>query len=250
MIASFLATATDYLTELRSKITNLAAGVVPNFNNLGSLTTLIIANNSFLGQLSRWPTTLVFVDIRRNQIDGPIPTLPFTTSHAYFDCNALSDAIPPLPNNIIEFCSNSNQHTGSLPEFNTPYLVSFNATDNQLNGTIPLSFSSSSLKQFEVTNNQLTGAIPNLPSSLTTGKFDGNCFSRPSSVTFKNSCPIASTCSSQADCAQHNATGIVDCVAASSSGALQCLFTSCNAPGSTPTNGNTTCTVSFTVCDS
>ncbi|ORY29085.1 hypothetical protein BCR33DRAFT_857843 [Rhizoclosmatium globosum] len=210
------------LDRIKIQNTNLAAGVVPNFNNLGSLTTF---QQLIYRTVKSVADDTVFVDIRRNQIDGPIPTLPFTTSHAYFDCNALSGAIPPLPNNIIEFCSNSNQHTGSLPEFNTP------SSPRSMRQTI---------RSAERSHSR---AIPNLPSSLTTGNFDGNCFSPSSSVTFKNSCPIASTCSSQADCAQHNATGIVDCVAASSSGTLQCLFTSCNAPGSTPTNGNTTCTV-------
>ncbi|OQX05222.1 MAG: hypothetical protein BWK80_52490, partial [Desulfobacteraceae bacterium IS3] len=69
---------------------------------------------------------------------------------------------------------NTNQLSGTIPDFNLPNLTYLNLNTNQLSGTIP-NFNLPSLTELRLYNNQLSGTIPNfnMP-SLTILDLSGN----------------------------------------------------------------------------
>jgi len=67
--------------------------------------------------------------------------------------------------NVASLILINNKLTGSIPNFNLPYLQNLQLFNNQLGGSIP-NFNLPSLKILSISDNQLTGSIPNfnLPS--------------------------------------------------------------------------------------
>lgn len=97
--------------------------------------------------------TLVDVDVRFNQLSGPIP-----------------DEIASLTN-LESFTASVNGFTGPVPEFSTlTKLVSLRLGDNKLTGTLPSFSRQPDLNTLDLSKNQLQGAVPsNLLESVSSG---------------------------------------------------------------------------------
>ncbi|MBA0597480.1 hypothetical protein Gorai_007284, partial [Gossypium raimondii] len=117
------------LNQLRvlSLRANRLSGPIPaDFSNLTLLRSLYLQYNEFTGpfppSLTRL-TRLIRLDISSNNFTGPIP----------FAVNNLTQ--------LTRLFLQNNKFSGSLPTINTDGLDDFNVSNNNLNGSIPGSFS-------------------------------------------------------------------------------------------------------------
>ncbi|KAF8025334.1 hypothetical protein BT93_F2238 [Corymbia citriodora subsp. variegata] len=135
-----------------------------------ALQFFIISSNNFTGW---WPTkvfsntSLALIDLSSNMFEGSIPLPSPVTFYFAIASNKITGKIPSLICNFteLEFIDFSNNSlTGSLPQCLTNFstvLSVLNLRMNNLEGTIPQSFSSkSSLTTLDLSRNHFEGTLP------------------------------------------------------------------------------------------
>ncbi|KAB1224397.1 Receptor-like protein 12 [Morella rubra] len=133
---------------------------------------LDLSNESISGQLdnSNSPlpnlSNLFVVDLRSNQLQGPLPILKPNVNFVDLSWNNFSSNIPInignwLPNTIF-FSLASNRFHGSIPESicNAAPLEVLDLSNNSFSGAIPRCLTSMNLGVLDLKRNSLTGTIP------------------------------------------------------------------------------------------
>ncbi|KAJ4953904.1 hypothetical protein NE237_030736 [Protea cynaroides] len=120
-----------------SLINNAFTGPIPEFNRLGALKAIYLSGNKFSGE---------------------IPSDFFTNMES-----------------LKKIWFNSNEFTGEIPASlaSLTHLIELHLDDNQFSGTIP-PIQDSSLISFNVSNNKLQGEIPKTLSKFNQSSFGGN----------------------------------------------------------------------------
>lgn len=137
----------DELTDLQffHVNSNGFVGTVPDISNLRNLSELDLSVNMLSGLFpaSALSLPLIFLDLRFNAFEGPLPPNTFS--------------VPTLQALYL----NNNNFSGPLPEADVTDLFSVTLASNQLTGPIPASLANwISLEEIYMGENQLTGTIP------------------------------------------------------------------------------------------
>ncbi|KAB1202587.1 Receptor-like protein 12 [Morella rubra] len=148
---------------------NQIHGEIPNWIwNLRSLFMLNLSCNYLVNPDSPLPnlSNLFVVDLRSNQLQGPLPILKPNVNFVDFSWNNFSSNIPInignwLPNTIF-FSLASNRFHGSIPESicNAAPLEVLDLSNNSFSGAIPRCLTSMNLGVLDLKGNSLTGTIP------------------------------------------------------------------------------------------
>ncbi|EIJ43075.1 fibronectin type III domain-containing protein [Beggiatoa alba B18LD] len=144
-----------HVTAIVRDTQNLTGNLV-DYSPLTFLSVLSLSNNALTGSIpNNLPISLNDISLFNNNLTGNIPNLLSFTNllSFYVQDNALSGAIPTLPNTLQSLDISNNALTGSLP-------------------SLPIN-----LNLLHVNNNHLTGVVPTLPSTLTVIELQGNIFS-------------------------------------------------------------------------
>ncbi|OAY69012.1 LRR receptor-like serine/threonine-protein kinase GSO1 [Ananas comosus] len=114
-----------------------------------SLEYLILGSNRLEGPIPSLPNTLVALDLSENSIAGPLPLIWNT---------------PQLSNLLLS----SNQINGSIPSYicKLEVLEVLDLSNNSLSGELPQCWNNSSLLVLDLSNNNLTSEIPSSIGSL------------------------------------------------------------------------------------
>ncbi|KAF5765354.1 putative protein kinase RLK-Pelle-LRR-III family [Helianthus annuus] len=173
---------------------NKLIGNFPNLTHFNALVSLNLGNNSLKGVLpSILIPNLVFLDLSRNELDGPIPPGLFTSmtlNHLDLSNNRLTGPIPlhgSQEKSLIELSSyppmefldlSYNTLTGALSSDigNFRRLRVLNLGNDGLSGELPNDLTKLSLLEFlDLSNNHFNGKIPEkLSSELTFLNVSGN----------------------------------------------------------------------------
>ncbi|XP_028753003.1 receptor-like protein 9DC3 [Neltuma alba] len=172
---------------------NKLSGEIQFLSNLKLLSSLILSNNDFSGQIPSSLSSLkhlIVIDfsennfnggitsvfgelsnleslsISRNNIRGQLPSLSNLSQLSSFDCS-FNKLVGPIPNEIcklsklVELELSHNLFSGTIPSgcYSSPSLKSLHLNDNHLTGSIS-QFSSYSLMEFDLSNNRLEGNFP------------------------------------------------------------------------------------------
>ncbi|KAJ6894595.1 hypothetical protein NC652_028378 [Populus alba x Populus x berolinensis] len=186
----------------RLNLVNCNIGEIPSFlQKVGRLVELDLSNNNIHGEVPKWiwqferlvylnlsnnflngfeapssgpfSSSLTFLDLSSNLLEGSIPILPPSVSFLSLAKNKLTGEIPEslcrIRNlTILDLCYNSM--TGEIPEEigDLKLLEVLNISRNNLKGEIPTSLSKLTLlESLDLSENKLTGAIPMQLISLT-----------------------------------------------------------------------------------
>ncbi|GMH25101.1 hypothetical protein Nepgr_026944 [Nepenthes gracilis] len=125
---------------------NQLAGLIPpGITELTQLKVLVLASNRFSGALTNFPASrqLLHMDLKLNQLMGPLPSLPSTLRYLSLSGNAMWG-----PLNGLEALSD---------------LVYLDLAKNHFGGAIPVSLLRPSLSSLFLQRNNFTGAIPAVP---------------------------------------------------------------------------------------
>ncbi|KAJ6314009.1 hypothetical protein OIU78_017627 [Salix suchowensis] len=180
----------------RLNLVNCNLGEIPSFvEKLGGLVELDLSNNKIHGNVPKWVwllESLVYLNLSNNFLKGfeVPPSTPFLSSLSFLDlgCNLIEGSIPTLPISIsflslaknkltgeipLSFCSMSNLTildtcynylTGQIPkclEVLGDTLIVLNLRKNRFFGLMPWNFTKDcSLETLNLYGNQLTGKIP------------------------------------------------------------------------------------------
>ena len=152
---------------------NQIHGKIPNWIwkiGNGSLVHLNLSHNllEYLQQpLSNLPPLLSTLDLRSNQLRGPIPTPPLNSGYVDYSNNRFTSSIPHDIGSYISysifFSLSNNNITGIIPESicNASYLQVLDFSDNAFNGTIPSCLTlNEALAVLNLGRNKFTGKIP------------------------------------------------------------------------------------------
>ncbi|KAL0909482.1 hypothetical protein M5K25_020356 [Dendrobium thyrsiflorum] len=129
--------ALTHFPSLRSLsfVNNSLSGPIPNFSRLDALKSLYLSHNRFSGPI---PLNLFSpmdhlkkLWINDNDFSGPVP---FSLSKA---------------KSLLELHIEDNGFSGEMPDLKLPLLQSFNASNNQLIGPVPVSFVQFGVSAFE-----------------------------------------------------------------------------------------------------
>ncbi|KAJ4792361.1 Leucine-rich receptor-like protein kinase family protein [Rhynchospora pubera] len=133
------------------------------------VTQISLPSKGLTGEISPFLTNLTqlsYLNLSSNFLSGPLPVelLSLSTSLAVLDVsfNKLSGPIPGFQNPVIQVLNiSSNFFTGLLPIINATSLLSLNATNNSLSGSIPdyLCANSLSLASLSISYNKFSGKI-------------------------------------------------------------------------------------------
>ncbi|ORY27856.1 L domain-like protein [Rhizoclosmatium globosum] len=164
-----LLTALTYLNVSSNGFT----GPLTTLTNLSSNIEVIdVSCNKLTGSIPDWSvgaySNFAYLDVEDNEISGSLPMFwPDSLTEIYLSNNyQIMGSLPTFPSNLQVFESEATNLTGNLPLSFPVNLTTFIVNDNQIEGTIPSSFSTSNLSIFQVENNKLSGSIPNLPKTL------------------------------------------------------------------------------------
>ncbi|KAK7845283.1 receptor-like protein 6, partial [Quercus suber] len=156
------------------KLASCKLKIFPDFLiNLSNLTTLDLSNNQIHGEIPNWIwkfnklthldlsfnqlvmkregpllslsslTTLNFLDLHSNQLEGKLPVLPPYATYLDFSINNFNSVIPASIGDSLGvayfFSISSNKFHGDIPQSlcYATYLQVLNLSNNTLNGTIP-----------------------------------------------------------------------------------------------------------------
>ncbi len=152
---------------------NRIQGTIPSLDSLKILEVIDLSNNALSGSIPslRPLERIVVIKFNNNQLTQFIPQINFLETLVTFHVhnNLLTGNLPSL------YADNRCSATGEGYFAGLPRLTQFNASANQLSGSIPqltwqrwpigcglLLYDNSliSLEEFNVSNNRLTGAIP------------------------------------------------------------------------------------------
>ena len=152
---------------------NQIPGTIPNWiwkMGNGSLLHLNLSHNllEYLQQpLSNLPPLLSTLDLRSNQLRGPIPTPPIYSGYVDYSNNRFTSSIPHdigiYISYSIFFSLSKNYITGIIPKSicNASYLQVLDFSDNAFNGTIPSCLiRNEALAVLNLGRNKFTGKIP------------------------------------------------------------------------------------------
>ncbi|KAF8414242.1 hypothetical protein HHK36_002242 [Tetracentron sinense] len=160
----------EYLDLSNNKI----HGQIPKWMwNVGKETlSYMNLSHNFLQGLEEPPTILPwgrlnFLDLHSNQLQGPFPVPPLSTTYFSVSSNNLTGEIPPLICKVssLYILDLSNNHmSGLIPQcmggFSNVISV-LNLGRNRFRGTIPPTFTNgSNLRTLDFSNNQLRGRVP------------------------------------------------------------------------------------------
>ena len=144
----------------------------------GRVLSLTLRDNNLTGSTAGWHglgemVQLTHLDLSYNRISGSIPSQIGLIQHLdmlLLRNNALSGLLPPeialvnAKGELREISLAKNRLSGTLPPAlggQAASLMSFDATDNHLSGTIPSQFASlSQLQVLYLRNNSLSGTLP------------------------------------------------------------------------------------------
>ncbi|KAI8852592.1 hypothetical protein BC829DRAFT_384722 [Chytridium lagenaria] len=186
------------LRQLSLQLNSLSGNIPVTFENLVNLTILGLQGNPIfgfippqLGRLSRLEkltmsdcdltgpipeelgqlTNLTTLELQNNRLEGQIPSTFGNLSKATIinlSDNQLTSftALPYLPQLSILLLGR-NQMMGQLPPLHLPNLITFDISDNKLNGGIPEFMDMMSLETLNLARNNLTGFIPHHLQNLT-----------------------------------------------------------------------------------
>ncbi|XP_023925855.1 receptor-like protein 7 [Quercus suber] len=183
------------------KLASCKLKIFPDFLiNLSNLTTLDLSNNQIHGEIPNWIwkfnklthldlsfnqlvmkregpllslsslTTLNFLDLHSNQLEGKLPVLPPYATYLDFSINNFNSVIPASIGDSLGvayfFSISSNKFHGDIPQSlcYATYLQVLNLSNNTLNGTIPqcLIEMSKNLGVLDVRRNKLSGTISDM----------------------------------------------------------------------------------------
>ncbi|KAJ6301350.1 hypothetical protein OIU77_015623 [Salix suchowensis] len=180
----------------RLNLVNCNLGEIPSFvEKLGGLVELDLSNNKIHGNVPKWVwllESLVYLNASNNFLNGfeAPPSAPFSSSLSFLDltCNLLEGSIPTLPASISFLSLAENKLTGEIPVslcrmsnltiLDTCYnyltgqipkclevlgdtLIVLNLRKNRFSGLMPWNFTEEcSLETLNLFGNQVTGKIP------------------------------------------------------------------------------------------
>ncbi|KAL9169857.1 hypothetical protein ABFS82_04G106600 [Erythranthe guttata] len=151
---------------------NRLSGSIPNIS-FPALNVLDLNQNHLMGPLPiplLSTTSLMKIDLSQNQISGQIPNLNNLEDLVLFDLsyNALTGPFPKSLNGLKSLqvlILNINPFTSTIIPDNAvnwpAHKITVPLNGNQLNGTIPFTFSNlNGLSELKLNNNKLTGPVP------------------------------------------------------------------------------------------
>ncbi|KAL5568469.1 hypothetical protein UlMin_025044 [Ulmus minor] len=156
------------LTDLQISQANISDSIPSWLRNLSSsLDTLNLAYNQFHGMLPNLsPLPLSVIDLTSNELFGPLPLFPPTTSYLMVSDNSFSGSISSLCTTRLSLRAldlSHNNLSGELPncwkQLDLEYL---NLANNHFWGKLPASLSNSSssdLNYLNLANNNFSGSI-------------------------------------------------------------------------------------------
>ncbi|KAJ6423196.1 hypothetical protein OIU84_024182 [Salix udensis] len=158
----------------RLNLVNCNLGEIPSFvENLGGLVELDLSNNKIHGNVPKWVwllESLVYLQLSNNFLKGfeVPPSTPFLSSLSFLDlsCNLIEGSIPTLPISISFLSLAKNKLTGEIPlsvcnMSNLTILdtlIVLNLWKNRFFGLMPWNFTKEC--SLNLYGNQLTGRIP------------------------------------------------------------------------------------------
>ncbi|KAK4594449.1 hypothetical protein RGQ29_018221 [Quercus rubra] len=170
-------------------INNNAAYALPNLQQLNlsssnisefpiflrrttKLVYLDLSNNQIYGRVPKWlgdvgMNSLYYVNLRGNLLQGPFPTLNFSSTRViFFSNNNLTGEIPSLICDAIHLevvDLSHNNLSGMIPKclVNSTALSVLDLRMNSLHGTIPATFAKgNNIRSINLNGNQLEGPLP------------------------------------------------------------------------------------------
>ncbi|XP_021274080.1 probable inactive leucine-rich repeat receptor kinase XIAO [Herrania umbratica] len=131
-----------YLHTLDLSSNQLTGLIPPGLTKLPSLKVLILSSNEFSGELPRTVSArLLHMDLRKNNISGPLPKLPLTLRYLSVSDNSMWGPLNGLESlSELEYLDVSmNKFSGPIPNslFFHPTLSSLFLQRNNLSGALP-----------------------------------------------------------------------------------------------------------------
>ncbi|XP_050279518.1 receptor-like protein 19 isoform X1 [Quercus robur] len=155
---------------------NLSSSNISEFPIFLRLTTnlqyLDLSNNKIYGRVPKWlgdvgMNSLYYVNLRDNLLQGPFPTLNFSSLHfMFFSNNKFTGEIPSFICNAISLQVldlSHNNLSGMIPKclVNSTALSVLDLRMNSLHGSIPAIFSKgNNFRNINLNGNQLEGSLP------------------------------------------------------------------------------------------
>eukprot|EP00002_Diphylleia_rotans_P002492 TRINITY_DN11565_c0_g1_i1.p1 TRINITY_DN11565_c0_g1~~TRINITY_DN11565_c0_g1_i1.p1 ORF type:complete len:1272 (-),score=201.57 TRINITY_DN11565_c0_g1_i1:14-3829(-) len=147
-------------------------GTLPSFDKTPNLVHLRLFNNNLTGTVPNFDglCRLYRVDVNGNLLTGSMPVFSNTPqlSRVRMSGNQLSGELPEESHSKIElYLLDGNMFNGSIPDYKTPSLRYLDLSFNSLEGTLPDFQETPLLLEFEFSHNQIEGGIPSSYSNLT-----------------------------------------------------------------------------------
>eukprot|EP00002_Diphylleia_rotans_P037139 TRINITY_DN8271_c0_g1_i2.p1 TRINITY_DN8271_c0_g1~~TRINITY_DN8271_c0_g1_i2.p1 ORF type:complete len:1578 (-),score=252.91 TRINITY_DN8271_c0_g1_i2:302-5035(-) len=147
---------------------NQLSGYLPTPRSLPTnLTSLLLENNYFEGQLPIWGehSSIETLTISSNKLEGTLPDLCRYSKLRNFIAsgNLISGTIPSFSSckDLAYLDLSSNMLSGTIPPFSSNQrLVRLDLSENQLTGKLPSNLTISSLQSLLLNENLLTGTLP------------------------------------------------------------------------------------------
>ncbi|KAF9595676.1 hypothetical protein IFM89_002580 [Coptis chinensis] len=176
------------LTMLGLKNNALNGTFPSSIRKLEKLTDLVLSQNRISGRLPDLSslTNLHVLDLRENQLESELPSMPKGLVNALLSKNFFSGEIPQQFGKLfqlqhLDMSFNLLRGTPPAKLFSLPNISYLNLASNMLTGTVPNHLHCSGVLGFvDISNNRLAGELPScLRSSLGNRvvKFSGNCLS-------------------------------------------------------------------------